>query len=34
MVSYAQKSDSTHTHYDFYRGFSSQETELEWTKVF
>ncbi len=25
----AQKSDSTHTHYAFYRGFSTHETELK-----
>lgn len=27
--SYAQKSDSTHTHYAFYRGFSTHVTELK-----
>lgn len=29
LFSYGQKSDSTHTHYSFYRGFSSHETELK-----
>lgn len=28
-ISYAQKSDSTHTHYAFYRGFSTHVTELK-----
>ncbi len=29
FIANAQKSDSTHTHYAFYRGFSTHETELK-----
>ena len=29
FIATAQKSDSTHTHYAFYRGFSTHETELK-----
>ncbi|MDQ8053669.1 MAG: hypothetical protein REI78_11610 [Pedobacter sp.] len=29
LPTHAQKSDSTHTHYAFYRGFSTHETELK-----